>query len=39
VRVDIDPYSGFTLNLSTIRAEAKALMWIRDANSAVRIGA
>ena len=36
---DVDPYTGFTKNLSTLRIEAQALFHVRNANGARRIAA
>jgi hypothetical protein len=39
MRIDADPFSNFTENLTTLRCELKALMHIRDAKGARRIAA
>lgn len=39
MRIDADPFSDFTKNLTTLRCEVKALMHIRDAKGARRIAA
>jgi hypothetical protein len=39
MRIDADPFSNFTGNLTTLRCEVKALMHIRDAKGARRIAA
>jgi hypothetical protein len=38
LKIDLDPYSGFRNNLTDIRAETSALMVVRDASAAFRIG-
>ncbi len=39
MRVEADPYTGFKKNLTDLRVETNALMHVRDANAAYRIGA
>lgn len=39
MRVEADPYSGFKQNLTDLRVETNALMHVRDADAAYRIGA
>jgi hypothetical protein len=37
-KFEVDPYSGFTENLSTVRLEANALMHIRNGDGAYELG-
>jgi hypothetical protein len=39
MRIDADPFTGFTENLTTLRCEVKALFHIRDSKGARRIAA
>ena len=39
MRIDADPFTGFTKNLTTLRCEVKALFHVRDAKGARRIAA
>ena len=39
MRIDADPFSDFTKNLTTLRCEVKALFHVRDAKGARRIAA
>ena len=39
LRIDADPFSDFTKNLTTLRCEVKALFHVRDAKGARRIAA
>jgi len=38
MRVEADPFTGFKKNLTDLRVETNALMHIRDATAAYRIG-
>ena len=38
VALAADPYTGFTVNTTTLRAEGDVLFNVRDVNGAVRIG-
>jgi hypothetical protein len=37
-KLEVDPFSGFTENLSTVRLEANVLMHIRNGDGAYEIG-
>jgi hypothetical protein len=39
MRIDADPFTGFTKNLTTLRCEVKALFHVRNAKGARRIAA
>ncbi len=39
MRLDADPFTGFTKNLTTLRCEVKALFHVRNAKGARRIAA
>jgi hypothetical protein len=39
LRIDSDPYSGFTRNVTDVRFECNTLMHVRDIRAARRIGA
>ena len=39
MRIDADPFTGFTKNLTTLRCEVKTLFHVRNAKGARRIAA